>query len=193
MRKKIVKEESFSLETINTIKLIGDVSDILITQSKSQDLNIIQYSVRKVDSTSLFQTEISSDVLTIQEHSQKVNWFMGIKGNPGVYYEIQLPDDKLINLSIVHNTGNLKIADNKVQSISVEIHNSGNVDLTALNILNDSRIYTRKGNIDIKMDPECNCKVNAATPSGNQNIDNKYSSGHIILDTQSDQGDITAV
>lgn len=192
MHKKMVKEEMFASQDIDAILLDGNIADITVTQSKTNDLEIKQYSMRKIEKSMEYQSEISNGVLNIKDNSDQVDWFMGIKGSAGVSYEIQIPIDKTVELKINLNKGNIKLADGTFSSIDFVINKSGNIELGNTALKNNSEIYTCAGNIDIKFSSDNeNFEVDATVTSGNRNIDKRYSKGDYLLKVQSDKGNIT--
>lgn len=192
MHKKMVKEEMFTSQDIDAILLDGNIADITITQSRMNDLKIKQYSMKKIEKSMEYQSEISNGALNIKDHSDQVAWFMGIKGSAGISYEIQIPIDKTVELKINLNKGNIQLADGTFSSVDIVINKSGNIELDNTVLKNNSEIYTCAGNIDIKFsfDSE-NFEVNAIVTSGNRNIDKSYSKGDYLLKVRSDKGNIT--
>lgn len=192
MHKKMVKEEMFASQDIDAILLDGNIADITVTQSKTNKLEIKQYSMRKIEKSMEYQSEISNGVLNIKDNSDQVDWFMGIKGSAGVSYEIQIPIDKTVELKINLNKGNIKLADGTFSSIDFVIYKSGNIELGNTALKNNSEIYTCAGNIDIKFSSDSeNFEVDATATSGNRNIDKRYSKGDYLLKVLSDKGNIT--
>lgn len=192
MHKKLVKEEVFASQEIDAILLDGNIADIIITQSKTNDIKITQYSMRKIERAMEYHSEISNGVLDIKDNSGQVDWFMGIQGGAGISFEIQVPVDKTVELKIDLNKGNLQIADLTFSSVVIAINKSGNIDFNDIILKNNSEIYTCEGNIDIKFSSDSdNFEVNAIATSGNRNIDKRYSKGDYLLKVRSDKGNIT--
>lgn len=192
MRKKMVKSEVFTSKGIDTILFEGNIADLTITQSISNEFKITQYSMKRIEKSMEYQTKFSNHVLNIKDNTAQVDWFMGIKRGAGISYELQIPVDKTVNLKIDLNKGNLKLIDGTFSSIDIAINKSGNIDLNNIAFKNASEIYTHAGNIDVKFRSDSsNFIVNAITRSGNKNIDKKYSQGDYQLKVQSDQGNIT--
>ena len=192
MHKKMVKEEMFASQDIDAILLDGNIADITITQSRTNDLKIKQYSMKKIEKSMEYQSEISNGALNIKDNSDQVDWFMGIKGSAGISYKIQIPIDKTIGLKINLNKGNIQLADGTFSSVDIAINKSGNIELDNTALKNNSEIYTCAGNIDIKFSSDSeNFEVNAIVTSGNRNIDKRYSKGDYLLKVRSDKGNIT--
>lgn len=192
MHKKMVKEEMFASQDIDAILLDGNIADITITQSRTNDLKIKQYSMKKIEKSMEYQSEISNGALNIKDNSDQVDWFMGIKGSAGISYEIQIPIDKTIGLKINLNKGNIQLADGTFSSVDIVINKSGNIELDNTALKNNSEIYTCAGNIDIKFSSDSeNFEVNAIVTSGNRYIDKRYSKGDYLLKVRSDKGNIT--
>lgn len=192
MHKITVKQEVFTSQDINTISLDGNIADVTIVQSKSNEFKISQFSMKNIEKSMEYQTELNNGDLHIKDNSAQVNWFMGIKGSAGISYEIQIPVDKAVKLNINMNKGNLNITNGIFKSLDIAIDKSGNINLTNVTLGGGSEIYTYDGNIDVKFNSDSsNIMVNAIAMSGNKTIDNKYLQGKYQLNIKSDKGNIT--
>lgn len=192
MHKITVKQEVFTLQEIDTISLDGNTADVTIIQSKSNEFKISQFSMKSIEKSMEYQTELSNGDLHIKDNSAQVNWFMGIKGSAGISYEIQVPVDKTVKFKINMNKGNLNITNGIFKSLDIAIDKSGNINLTNVNLEGTSEIYTYAGNIDVKFNSDSsNIMVNAIAMSGNKTIDNKYHQGKYLLNIKSGKGNIT--
>jgi hypothetical protein len=192
MHKKMVKEEVFASQEIDYILLDGNVADITIIQSKTNDIKITQYSMKKIEKSMEYHSEISNGILNIKDNSGQVDWFMGIKGSAGISFEIQVPVNKTVELKVDLNKGNLQIVDLSFNSVEIAINKSGNIDVSNVVLKSTSEIYTHAGDIDIKFSSDSDSfEVNAIVVSGNKNIDKKYFEGEHQLKVQSDKGNIS--
>lgn len=192
MHKIMIKQEVFTSQGIDTILFDGNIADVTIIQSKSNEFKISQYSMKRIEKSMEYQSESSNGDLHIKDNSVQVNWLMGIKGSAGISYEIQVPIDKTIELKINLNKGNLNITDGIFSSLNLAIDKGGNINLTNITLESDSEIYTYAGNIDVKFNSDSsNIMVNAIATSGNKTIDSKYLQGKYQLNIKNDKGNIT--
>ncbi len=192
MHKITVKQEVFTSQDIDTISLDGNIADVTIVQSKSNEFKISQFSMKNIEKSMEYQTELNNGDLHIKDNSAQVNWFMGIKGSAGISYEIQVPVDKAVELNISMNKGNLNITNGIFKSLDIAINKSGNINLTNVTLGAASEIYTYAGNIDVKFNSDSsNIMVNAIAMSGDKTIDDKYLQGKYQLNIKSDKGNIT--
>lgn len=192
MHKITVKQEVFASQDIDTISLYGNIADVTIVQSKSNEFKISQFSMKNIEKSMEYQTELNNGDLHIKDNSAQVNWFMGIKGSAGISYEIQVPVDKAVELNISMNKGNLNITNGIFKSLDIAINKSGNINLTNVTLRAASEIYTYAGNIDVKFNSDSsNIMVNAIAMSGDKTIDDKYLQGKYQLNIKSDKGNIT--
>lgn len=192
MHKITVKQEVFTSQDIDTISLDGNIADVTIVQSNSNEFKISQFSMKNIEKSMEYQTELNNGDLHIKDNSAQVNWFMGIKGSAGISYEIQIPVDKAVELNINMNKGNLNITNGIFKSLDIAINKSGNINLTNVTLGGASEIYTYAGNIDVKFNSDSsNIMVNAIAMSGNKTIDDKYLQGKYQLNVKSDKGNIT--
>lgn len=192
MHKKLVKEDVFAPQEIDTIIFDGNTADIIITQSNTNDFKISQYSMKKIEKSMQYQTKLSNGILNIKDTSAQVDWFMGIKGSAGISYELQIPLDKTIALKLNMSKGNVQLANGTFRSINAAIDKRGNIALTNIAFEHASELYTQNGNIDVKFSSGSNhYVVNAIATNGNKNIDRNYMQGDCELNIQSENGNIT--
>ena len=193
MRKKIVKQEEFDIKDVNNIILTADKADSHISITDNDKLKVTQYSMKKVDGTFRYSTEMNKDEFTIKDNSKPVNWFF-IKGSAGVSYEVEIPKTYVQSIDMRIENGNMKLSasDNHMfKDVNLEVGERGNINLSNLGLEEHSKVSTDDGNIDITLTEQTNCKAVGKTGSGNVKVDDRFSEGKFELILYSGRGNIT--
>lgn len=193
--KKTIKDESYPINDIQSINIRANMADINISLTTGDEIKIIQYSQKKVDETFQYDFVLEGSELTIIDKSQNVPYLFGIQGSPGISYQIELPLVYAGSLNISLNQGDVVMdAEDKVFALgSIQIENTGmgNINIAPLVIRGNSRISTERGNINLTLGKDADCRVNAQTQSGNATIDDAFSDGLYELVIVSKQGNIS--
>lgn len=188
---KSLKEESYYLNKIDEISLGGSKANVNITVVDGDKLKITQNSKKSIDENQYFDVTTKDGKLTIKDNSQKA------KDTAGIYYDIEIPKDYDKKLSIDLEDGNVVFDGNTLakgfESIDIKVDN-GNINLSELLIKEDSEIVTEEGNIDITLNEDVNCNIQAIANSGNCNIKNRTILGNsnpLNLSVTSNNGNVT--
>lgn len=133
--------------------------------------------------------------MLIKDKSEPVPYLPGIKGSPGISYDIQLPSSYDGSISISINQGDILLnAEGKIfnlSNIDVKNREEGNITISAVNITAESRISTGSGNVDISLSKNSDCQVSVSSGNGNVSVDDSYSSGLYKMSITNHNGNIS--
>lgn len=192
--KKTVKQESFDLSKITSVKLAAKVADVNIILTDEEKMTVTQYAKKKVTEDFGFNAKVLDADFTIEDNGQDVSWFLGFKGPAGISYEFKIPKGYKGDIYIKLDKGNVECitaSDHKTGGVNIQVAHSGDIKLSEFWPLKNSKIFTARGNIDVSLAPKADCKVTGEALAGNLTISDQLKSGQIILEVKSNQGNIT--
>ncbi|MEG0154592.1 MAG: DUF4097 family beta strand repeat-containing protein [Lachnospiraceae bacterium] len=194
MMKKTVKQESFDLTGVSSVVLHADVADVKITLTDEDTMTVTQYAKKKVPEDFGFTANTDGSALAIADNGKEVNWIFGMNGTAGISYELKIPKAYEENICIQLGTGNVEYAgenSHKLKTLEVEVAKRGDVKLFSLGLLENSKILTGSGNVDVSIASGADCMVTGQSLSGNVTIADQFKSGEPALTLKSNQGNIT--
>lgn len=192
---EIQKEESYSINNINNIKLDFASENISVYSTEDIDIKVIEKSSRKLKESQKFKSSIEENSLTLKEGKRFI--VFGINQNRVL--EVYIPKKYINNLNIDLSSGNVKINnDLTIKNIVVE-QSSGNFNSLGIIKADKIDINGSSGNVSAK---EINAlEYNFQLSSGNIKIDTlsgsgygKCTSGNIVIGLKDllDYGQFTA-
>ncbi|MEG0382606.1 MAG: DUF4097 family beta strand repeat-containing protein [Christensenella sp.] len=194
MMKKVVKQDSFDLQGINTITLRANAADVNIQLTDEDKMTVTQYSKKKTDEDFSFITKTDNSALTIADNGKEVSLLFGIKGTAGISYELKIPKTYEQNICIRLNCGNTEYSgtsNHKFKAVDVAVAKRGDIKLASLSLLENSSIFTGGGNVDVHLVPGADLTVIGQSLSGNVTIAEQFKNGKPTLTIKSNQGNIT--